>query len=322
MKVTVVIPAYNEELYIGRCLETLMGQTYKDLDVIIVDDGSSDSTRDIVQEMAKRYRRIKLLRQQRGGPGRARNLGAQHAKGDILVLVDADMEFDQHYIARLIKPIIDGDAVGTFHREERVANTDNVWARCWGTTRVDPKTAPKKMTIFRAILRKEFLRIGGFDPAKGSFDDQSVGQKGGIESIGVDGAICYHNNPTCLGEVFRQNRWIGGSFIVNPSAIFRYFKRFWPIAAVAVILVGACAYAAAQFLPWQCVAIAALPALIIGLIVTLTARRLISEPDAAFIIALPLFHIAAFAGFTWGALKQALMALWSILRRRRVEYKY
>src|SRR3989344_7011206 len=99
--VSVVIPAYNEEECIDGCVKTLVNQSYKPLEIIFVDDGSKDKTLEILEK----NKDIKVLKQDHKGPGAARNLGVSKGKGEIAVFVDADMEFKEDYIERLIKPI-------------------------------------------------------------------------------------------------------------------------------------------------------------------------------------------------------------------------
>ncbi len=203
-KISIVIPVYNEAKYISGCIKTLLNQSFKDFELIFVDDGSTDGTTSIIENFIKKDKRIKFLKQERGGPGRGRNLGAKQAKGDILVFVDGDMEFDKNYLKELIKPIIEKKEKGTFHLWENVANKDKLWAKCWGIKRTTPKRK-KRAKIFRAIDKKLFLSHGGFDPKKGTFDDSSFFEKTGLKSLGVETAICYHNNPTTLKEM---DRWI------------------------------------------------------------------------------------------------------------------
>ena len=92
MKVTVIIPTYNEEKVIEACLESLSKQTLKDAEIIVVDDGSTDETINILQKVRK-SRGVKIFKQKHKGPGAARNLGVRRAKGEVLVFVDADMTF-------------------------------------------------------------------------------------------------------------------------------------------------------------------------------------------------------------------------------------
>ena len=89
-KVSVLIPAYNAEETLSRTLETVMIQTYDDLEIIIVDDGSKDSTADIVREAAQRDPRIILIQQKNAGVATARNTGIEAATGEWIAPVDAD----------------------------------------------------------------------------------------------------------------------------------------------------------------------------------------------------------------------------------------
>src|SRR3989344_8981820 len=116
MKVSVIVPAYNEEKVILGCLESLVKQTYKDMEIIVVDDGSTDATLQMLRRASKAFD-VKIFSQEHKGPGAARNLGAKHASGDILVFVDADMIFDKNFIKKLIAPIVKGEAIGTFSKE-------------------------------------------------------------------------------------------------------------------------------------------------------------------------------------------------------------
>src|SRR3989338_5607166 len=133
--VSVIIPIYNEEEVIENCLESLAKQSYKDLEVILVDDGSTDRTLEIIRNWKFEIGNLKLLEQKHMGPGVARNLGASEANGDILVFVDADMAFDKNFVKDLVKPILDGKSIGTFSKNEFVTNKDNIWSICWNINR-------------------------------------------------------------------------------------------------------------------------------------------------------------------------------------------
>ena len=208
---SVIIPTYNEREVIGECLMSLSKQTYGDIEIIVVDDGSTDKT---LSECQKSNVSCQILKQVHKGPGAARNLGAKHASGEILVFVDADMTFDKNFIKNLVKPILAHKSKGTFSKNEYVSNWDNVWARCWNINqnwqeaRRHPKNYPDKQKVFRAILKKEFDRVGGFTPG-GYTDDYSLYEKLGFMAESVNGAIFYHNNPAHLTEVFNQARWVG-----------------------------------------------------------------------------------------------------------------
>lgn len=213
-KVSVVLPVYNEAAYIRTCLQSLIEQRGCTFEIIVVDDGSTDATPAIVEEFIHRDGRVRLLRQDHNGPGSARNLAAGMARGRFLAFCDGDMAFTPDYLARLIEPIERGEAVGTFSKEEYVANWNNLWARCWNwndgieDNRRHPTNWPDEHEVFRAVRRDLFIQAQGFTSA-GSGDDSSLATKLGVKARVAPGAVCYHYNPESLGEAFRSARWYG-----------------------------------------------------------------------------------------------------------------
>lgn len=205
-----ILAVYNAESTISSCLDSLLTQSLP-IEIIVVDDGSTDSTIIRIIELKKSHPKITILKQNHGGPALARNLGAKHATTDILLFVDADMVFDKNYVRDLIAPIKKGDVMGTYTTEERVANWGNVWARCWNLQegwedRKMFKPNPSKYgTDFRAILKSEFDRVGGFDHL-GYTDTWSLFHKLNVRPLATR-AICYHKNPDTLMAAFRQARW-------------------------------------------------------------------------------------------------------------------
>ena len=88
-KVSVIIPAYNSEAYLPEAIESVLGQTYGDVEVIVVDDGSTDGTEEILRKCL-RDKRVRYIRQENAGPGAARNTGIRAAQGSYLAFLDAD----------------------------------------------------------------------------------------------------------------------------------------------------------------------------------------------------------------------------------------
>lgn len=88
--VSVIIPAYNASSFIGQTLESVLSQTYKNIEVLVVDDGSRDKTPEIVKSFAQRDRRVMLLQQPNQGVAAARNLAIAHSGGEYIAPVDAD----------------------------------------------------------------------------------------------------------------------------------------------------------------------------------------------------------------------------------------
>lgn len=239
MDISVIIPCFNEEKYITGCLETLRDQTLSPKEIIIVDDGSSDKTVEMVKSLS--ISNLILLTQSHKGPGLARNLGAKHASAEILVFVDSDMEFSRDFLEKLTLPISEGKTNGTFSKDEYVKNWDNVWAKCWNINqnikdaRRVPKNYPDNAPVFRAILKSEFERVGGYDDV-GYTDDWTLSKKLGYQSDNAPAAIFYHRNPENLKEVYKQARWIGKNEFLTRTVKRRIFNliRYSIISSVVI----------------------------------------------------------------------------------------
>lgn len=108
--ISVIIPAYNSESTLDICLDSVLRQTYKDFEIIVVDDGSSDATLRIAKSYADKHSNIKVLHQHNSGPSSARNLGMASAKGRFITFIDSDDEIDYSYLSTLLNIINDSDS--------------------------------------------------------------------------------------------------------------------------------------------------------------------------------------------------------------------
>lgn len=89
-KISIIVPAYNVEKYIAQCLQSLVNQTYKNLEIIVVNDGSKDKTGEIIQEFAKKDNRIIYINQENKGVAEARNVALQKVDSEFVMFVDSD----------------------------------------------------------------------------------------------------------------------------------------------------------------------------------------------------------------------------------------
>lgn len=101
--VSIIVPVYNVEKYVERCLESLISQTYKNLEIIVIDDGSADSSLEKCDKIAKTDGRIKLFSQKNGGVSAARNFGLSVFSGDYVTFVDSDDYVSPVHIEILLK---------------------------------------------------------------------------------------------------------------------------------------------------------------------------------------------------------------------------
>ena len=102
--VSVIVPVYNVEEHIEKCLDSIVGQTYKELEIILVDDGSPDRCGAICEEYAKRDARIHVIHKKNAGLGMARNSGLEIAKGKYVVFIDSDDWIEPDMVERLLAP--------------------------------------------------------------------------------------------------------------------------------------------------------------------------------------------------------------------------
>ncbi|WP_314991060.1 glycosyltransferase [uncultured Gemella sp.] len=133
MKVSVVVPVYNVEKYLKRCLDSIVNQTYKNIEIILVNDGSKDNSRDICEEYEKNYENVSLIDQANGGLSAARNTGLKHINGEAVTFVDSDdwLELDaiEYYVDSMKKYNVDmvvTNNVRTKDYQEKTPQPDSI----------------------------------------------------------------------------------------------------------------------------------------------------------------------------------------------------
>lgn len=109
-KISVIIPVYNVEKYLPRCLDSIVNQTFKDIEIICVNDGSTDDSSKILEQYAKKDKRITIITQKNSGPSSARNTGLKHARGEYIGFIDSDDWVDTNFYELLLKNIDMNDA--------------------------------------------------------------------------------------------------------------------------------------------------------------------------------------------------------------------
>lgn len=109
-KVSVIVPVYNVEKYLGKCIDSILNQTFSDFEIILVDDGSPDNSGAICDEYAKKDDRIKVIHKTNGGVSSARNDGISEANGDYIMFVDSD-DFIEPQMLEAMLPTEDEDII-------------------------------------------------------------------------------------------------------------------------------------------------------------------------------------------------------------------
>ena len=103
--VTIIVPIYNVEIFLKRCVDSILNQTYKNLEIILVNDGSPDKCGNICDEYAKQDNRVMVIHKENGGLSDARNAGIERAKGEFIAFIDSDDWVHEAYIEILYKQL-------------------------------------------------------------------------------------------------------------------------------------------------------------------------------------------------------------------------
>lgn len=101
-KVSIIIPVYNVKEYLTKCVESVCNQSYGNLEIIIVDDGSNDGSDKVCNQLAKKDNRIKVIHKKNGGLSSARNVGIENATGELIAFIDSDDFISQNMIEQLV----------------------------------------------------------------------------------------------------------------------------------------------------------------------------------------------------------------------------
>lgn len=111
VKISVIVPVYNVEKYLKKCLDSLVKQKFNSYEVLVVNDGSPDNSQEIVDEYVKKYPKIiKSFIKENGGVSSARNYGINKAKGEYIAFVDSDDYVDKHYLSSLYNTAVEEQA--------------------------------------------------------------------------------------------------------------------------------------------------------------------------------------------------------------------
>ena len=210
---SVVVPAYNAEKTVVKCLKALKRQTYKPTEIIIVDDGSSDGTASV----AGKIRGIRVVRQKHRGPAAARNTGAKQARGNIIVFTDADCEPSPGWLHEMLKPFSDKSVTGVQGAyRTRQKSILARFAQCEIEERYSRMRKRRYIdfigTYSAAYRRRIFLDAGGFDEtfSSASGEDTELSfrlAKQGKKLVFNPAAVVYHMHPDTLGKYLRQKFW-------------------------------------------------------------------------------------------------------------------
>ena len=206
--VSVVIPTFNSERFLERCLRSVRGQTYPNVEVIVVDNYSRDKTREIAKKYADR---VVLCR---AGRSKAKNVGVNLAKGDYVLFIDSDMELSRRVIEECLEAVEKDERVGGVVIPERSVG-DSFWVRVRDFERsFYAGTEVESARFFRKDL---VLKVGGFDEDIVFFEESTLPQK--IAALGfnvkvrIKAEILHHEGDFFIWKWLKKKLHYGRSAI-------------------------------------------------------------------------------------------------------------
>ena len=272
--VSVIIPAFNEEKVIASTVARILSSDYRNLEIIVVDDGSRDKTADVVREHFDGETKVTLVSVPNGGKARALNLGFARAKGDVVVALDADTEFDHDTISRLVRWFAD-PKVGAVAGNAKVGNRVNMITRWQALEYIVAQNLERRalaalntLTVVPGAVgawrRTALVEIGGF-PTDTLAEDQDLTialQRAGFKVLFDSSAIAWTEAPATVRGLAKQRfRWAYGTL----QCLWKYRDvmlnwRYGALGLVALpqvwlfqILLTALAPIADLLLVWQLV---------------------------------------------------------------------
>jgi cellulose synthase/poly-beta-1,6-N-acetylglucosamine synthase-like glycosyltransferase/peptidoglycan/xylan/chitin deacetylase (PgdA/CDA1 family) len=220
--VSVVVPAYNEAVVIARTVGSLAASDYPDFDIVVVDDGSSDGTAEIVESLG--LPSVRVVRQPNAGKAAALNAGISQTSGEVVVMVDADTIFEPETLRRLVQPFAD-PAVGAVSGNAKVGNRStmlgrwqhieyvigfNLDRRMYEILQCTP-TVPGAVGAFRRDVLNSVGGVSGATLAEDTDLTLAVGRTG-CRVVYAEDARAWTEAPSSLSGLWRQRyRWSFGT---------------------------------------------------------------------------------------------------------------
>lgn len=226
--VSILIPCYNESLTLLNCVNSIIKQNYKNFEILIIDDGSTDNTLDVAKNINNK--KVKVFTKKNGGKASALNYGIKNAKGELIISLDADSIFIKNTLQEITKPFVNKNTVACCGNI-KISNPNNILTNLQSLEYISGLNIQRRtfaylncmQVISGAIgcFRKDkLLEINGYstDTIVEDMDITiAISKLGNVDYIGD--AIAYTEAPENIKDFCKQRyRWVYGSFEV----LFKY----------------------------------------------------------------------------------------------------
>lgn len=221
MRVSVIIPIYNTEKYLDKCLNSIKNQTFKDFEVIMVDDGSTDKSAEICKYFSNEDSRFKYFFKENGGSSSARNLGLRNAQGDYIAFIDSDDFIDLDYLNILIN--------ATESREYSIVQCGMKLIKGQVSSQLLPPSGEYLDTGYTELVLKRKLHIFLFQTTVSKLYNRELLKKHNIyfdEKVTVSEDSLFNTQllPFISSAKFIQNSYY--NYLQDNSTISRAVKSF------------------------------------------------------------------------------------------------
>jgi hypothetical protein len=311
--VSIIVAARNEEEYIGESLKSLINQTYENTEIVVVNDGSTDRTEEIVRDYMKKHKKIKLINiehERDWGPVIPKRIGIDSSKGGYLLVVDADAYYDSDYIEKCLEKIDDKKVAGSLGAL-RVWEPRTWFSKCrdfhyrgrWNNLKNIEREIMAGLLPPWVFRKDVYYEVGEYNPELPYGEDRDFARKlirNGYRIVYVPETEWHHKWEEKTLKVIKSQFKIGYSnYNYVKSNRIEVLKKLYFLSLIPFILLS--------FVNWIFVFLALMHVLPIGI----KGLRLLkhSDKNRKYFLLFPLYiyvnDIPSSAGFIYGFLKRA-----------------
>ncbi len=222
MKLSVVIPAYNEEKYLPGCLESLKNQTFRDFEIIVIDNNSTDTTAEIAMQHG-----VNIIHEAKKGVGAARKKGFSQARGEIIVSTDADCTFPPDWLEKIAHAFENPNTIAVYGTT--IIEDPSIWKRQLSYYvmnifyQINDRLNKKQFQGSNSAVRKTaYEKTTGYDSSLGALEDADLCKK--LMKIATPSAIFF--DPS-IKIITSARRLKNGNFLKSLWTYLTWYYQTW-----------------------------------------------------------------------------------------------